>query len=104
MITNMNPLSETQKKETIEWLKKQRDGYIVGDYRNILSHIYQEIKSFSMNNGCCTVQDLINEDSVFYRTEVQILEYCDVLKRLDYIDTFNHANKIVLTILKPIDF
>ena len=32
----MKPLSELKKTETIEWLKKQRDGYIVGDYRNIL--------------------------------------------------------------------
>lgn len=100
----MNPLSENKKAETIEWLKKQRDGYIVGDYRNILYHVYQEIKSISMNDGYCTLQDLVREDSIYYRTEVQVLEYCDMLKRLDYIDVCNHTDKIAFTILKPIDF
>lgn len=101
---NIKPLSEHQKAEKIEWLKKQRDGYIVGDYRNILCHVYQKIKSISMNDGCCTLEDLVKKDSIYYRTEAQLLEYCDMLKRLDYIDICNYADKIALTILKPIDF
>ena len=68
----MKPLSELKKTETIEWLKKQRDGYIVGDYRNILCHVYQEIKSISMNDGYCALQDLIKEDTIYYRTEEQV--------------------------------
>lgn len=81
----MKLLSELQKAKTIEWLKKQRDGYIVGDYRNILYHIYQEIKSISMNNGYCTLQDLVNKDTIYYRAEAQVLELCDVLNTLGYI-------------------
>lgn len=100
----MNPLSEIEKAETIEWLKKQRDGYIVGDYRNILCHVYQEIKSISMNDGHCTLQDLVKKDSIYYRTETQVLEYCDMLKRLDYIDVYDHSDKMAFSILKPIDF
>ena len=100
----MKPLSEIQKAETIEWLKKQRDGYIVGDYRNILYHVYQEIKSLSMNDGYCTLQDLIKEDTIYYRTEVQVLELCDVLNTLGYIDICNHPDRVRLSILKPIDF
>lgn len=97
-------LSEQQKSKKIEWLKKQRDGYIVGDYRNILCHVYQNIKSISMNSGCCTLQDLVKKDSIYYRTEAQVLEYCEMLKGLDYINICNHANNITFTILKPIDF
>ena len=100
----MKPLSEIQKAETIEWLKKQRDGYIVGDYRNILYHVYQEIKSLSMNDGYCTLPDLIKEDTIYYRTEVQVLELCDVLNTLGYIDICNHPDRVRLSILKPIDF
>jgi len=100
----MNPLSETQKNETIKWLRKQRDGYIVGEYRNILCHVYQEIKTITMNYDCCTLQNLVKEDSIHYRTEAQVLEYCNMLNRLGYVDICHHANKIVLTILKPIDF
>lgn len=57
-----------------------------------------------MNDGCCTLQDLVKKDSIYYRTEAQVLEYCDMLKRLDYIDVCNRADNITLTILKPIDF
>ena len=100
----MKPLSEIQKAETIEWLKKQRDGYIVGDYRNILYHVYQEIKSISMNDGYCTLQDLVKEDTIYYRTEAQVLELCDILNTLGYIDVCNHPDRVALSIRKPIDF
>ena len=100
----MKPLSEIQKAETIEWLKKQRDGYIVGDYRNILCHVYQEIKTISMNDGYCTLQDLVNEDTIYYRTEAQVLELCDMLNTLGYIDICNHPDRVRLRTLKPIDF
>ena len=100
----MNPLSEIQKAETIEWLKKQRDGYIVGDYRNILCHVYQEINAISMNDGYCTLQDLVNEDTIYYRTKAQVLELCDMLNVLGYIDICNHPDRVTLNVLKPIDF
>ena len=99
----MKPLSELKKTETIEWLKKQRDGYIVGDYRNILCHVYQEIKSISMNDGYCALQDLVKEDTIYYRTEAQVLELCDMLNTLGYIDIRNHSDGVKLNILKPID-
>ena len=100
----MKPLSELKKTEPIEWLKKQRDGYIVGDYRNILCHVYQEIKSISMNDGYCALQDLVKEDTIYYRTEAQVLELCDMLNTLGYIDIRNHSDGVKLNILKPIDF
>ena len=100
----MKPLSELKKTETIEWLKKQRYGYIVGDYRNILCHVYQEIKSISMNDGYCALQDLVKEDTIYYRTEAQVLELCDMLNTLGYIDIRNHSDGVKLNILKPIDF
>ena len=100
----MKPLSELKKTETIEWLKKQRDGYIVGDYRNIVCHVYQEIKSISMNDGYCALQDLVKEDTIYYRTEAQVLELCDMLNTLGYIDIRNHSDGVKLNILKPIDF
>lgn len=100
----MKPLSELKKTETIEWLKKQRDGYVVGDYRNILCHVYQEIKSISMNDGYCALQDLVKEDTIYYRTEAQVLELCDMLNTLGYIDIRNHSDGVKLNILKPIDF
>jgi Cdc6-like AAA superfamily ATPase len=100
----MKPLSEIQKAETREWLKKQRDGYIVGNYRNILYHVYQEIKSISMNDGYCTLKGLVKEDTIYYRTEAQVLELCDILNTLGYIDIRNHPDGVTLNILKPIDF
>ena len=100
----MKPLSELKKTETIEWLKKQRDGYIVGDYRNILCHVYQEIKSISMNDGYCALQDLVKEDTIYYRTEAQVLELCDMLNTLGYIDIRNHSDGVKLNILMSLIF
>ena len=100
----MKPLSEDQKIAKIEWLKKQLDGYIIGDYRNILYHVYQEIKSISINDGYCTLQNLIKEDSIYYRTEAQVVELCDMLNALGYIDICYHTDRMTFSILKPIDF
>ena len=82
----------------------KHEGYIVGDYRNILCHVYQEIKSISMNDGYCALQDLVKEDTIYYRTEAQVLELCDMLNTLGYIDIRNHSDGVKLNILKPIDF
>ena len=100
----MKSLSEEQKVETIKWLQKQRDGYIIGDYRNILYHIYHEIESISMNDGHCTLQNLVREDSIHYKTEAQVLELCDMLKELGYIDICDNIYKTTFCIVKPIDF
>lgn len=90
--------------ERIKWLRKQRDGYIVGVYRNILCHIYQEINSVSINKKHCKLQDLVKEDSIYYRTNEQVMELCDTLYELGYIDKINHNDIMEFTILKPMDF
>ena len=100
----MEPLSIIQKAKFIEWLKKQRDGYIVGEYRNVLYYVYQEIKTISTNHVKCTLQDLIKKDSIYYRTEAQVLEICDMLNELGYISVCNNTNEITFTTIKPIDF
>ena len=104
-LLNMRRLSENQKAETITWLKKQRDGIIVGEYRNILYDVYQSIKNISINTGhVCTLQNLANYGSTHYGSESQLLEFCDMLQELGYIDIYNRSEGVVLTILKPIDF
>lgn len=100
----MKTLSEKQKVEAIEWLKKQRDGYIIGDYRNILYQVYQEIKSNFIKDGYCTLQKLVKKNSIHYRTTSQVLELCEMLNTLGYIYIYNHKNRVTLGISKPIDF
>lgn len=101
---SIKSLSKKQSAETIEWLKKQRDGYIVGDYRNTLCHIYKEIESISIKEGNCVLQDLVKKNSIYYRTEAQVLDYCNMLNALGYIDICNHTDRTTFSILKPIDF
>lgn len=57
-----------------------------------------------MNDGYCALQDLVKEDTIYYRTEAQVLELCDMLNTLGYIDIRNHSDGVKLNILKPIDF
>ena len=57
-----------------------------------------------MNDGYCALQDLVKEDTIYYRTEAQVLELCDMLNTLGYIDIRNHSDGVKLNILKPSDF
>lgn len=53
-------LSTNEKNVKIDLLRKQRDGAIIGSYRNILAEIYKNIKEASIiNNGTCFVKSLL---------------------------------------------
>lgn len=55
--------------EIITWLRKQRDGFIIGDYRNILYNLYQKISFVLTSQGTCTLSSLIDVNSIYYRHE-----------------------------------
>ncbi len=95
------PLDEKGRK--IRLLRKQRDGIIIGSYRNILADIYQKINNACVdNNGSCFVALL--QDMYFASTSHKknvILDYCLDLEQLGYIQ-INDCGKII--IIKEIDF
>ena len=101
----MHKMSNQEKNETINWLIKQRDGLIIGDYRNILYNLYQKINSLSSSkNQQCYLKDIIDTKSLYYKNENQLLELCETLKELGYIEISYTTNNITITILKTIDF
>lgn len=101
----MNNISENDLFETIVWLRKQRDGLIIGDYRNILYDLYQRISEISSNSTkTCYLKELIDEKSNYYKNENQLLELCEKLYELGYIKICKLTHDITITITKEIDF
>ena len=101
----MHEISKEDIIKAVSWLKKQRDGVIIGDYRNTLYHLYQKIYDISPEpTQTCSLKDLLDETSVYYRNENQLLELCHVLQKLGYIEMHNLTNDIKISVLKPIDF
>ena len=100
----MTQNNEIEINNTITWLKKQRDGLIVGDYRNILYNLYQKILSQSTSAPPCILNNLVDTVSLYYRNEYQILEFCKALEELGYIEICESSDELAITILKPIDF
>lgn len=97
-------MRDQNKSEIITWLRKQRDGFIVGDYRNILYNLYQKISLVLSSQETCNLNSLIDINSIYYRNKNQLLEFCEDLRNLGYININYTSNDIVITINKEIDF
>ena len=94
-------LTFEEKMNKIDFLRKQRDGFIIGDYRNILAQIYKTIKN-------TTYEDAFSLDKL-YQTNFSnisnnkniILDYCLDLEQLGYIKVEENGK---IEIIKELDF
>ena len=91
-------LSKDEKRDKIDYLKKQRDGLIIGEYRNILAQIYGTIKK--------PAYDTLDKLYQVYRAESEhdknvILDYCLDLEQLGYVKIKYTGH---LQLLKELDF
>lgn len=93
----------------IEWLKKQRDGLIIGDYRNCLYNVYERLNSKCANspdNTCVidarSLTTCISEDDAIPPNA--IIDYCNELECLGYIEYSYSEPIIIAKIIKDIDF
>ncbi len=98
----MKNISEIERFKTIDWLRKQRDGLIIGDYRNMLYDMYQKILMLSMSSEQCFLSDIYKTNADKYTIQ-HTLDLCNMLKSLGYIEFLDTTDPIV-DILKPIDF
>ena len=94
-------LNELNKKTT--FLRKQREGLIIGTYRNTLADIYKSIEAlYNGNSEKCELDELFTICLANSRHEKNvILDYCLDLEQLGYIKIMEN-NKIL--ICKIIDF
>ena len=105
VIQSMKP---KQKAYTlsVDFLKKQKNGLIIGEYRNILYSIYQSIQSISnnSNNKCILLSDIFEKQTGNFVPIGVLLSYCEDLEELGYISIQKENNDYKLVIKKDIDF
>ena len=91
------------KDDRIKWLKKQKAGTIIGDYRNQLYLVYKHIESKCHNSlQYCIYEQLFPEAS--WRGIYNPYEYCVELRELGYISILHTGSYHKLSIVKDLDF
>ncbi len=88
-------ITSNSRDEIISFLKKQRDGLIIGSYRSILADLYDRILlCCKQNNGVCLISDLIKlSDQKNKHIENVTIDFCLDLEQLGYI-TIDNNNTI----------
>ena len=96
-------LSDEEKLKKIHLLRKQRDGLIIGSYRNILANLFLKIKDIiSENENNCLINTL--QEKCFAKDEHEkniIIDYCLDLEQLGYISIGSNQR---IMIIKDLDF
>lgn len=96
--------SELFNPQKIVWLKKQREGIIIGNFRNCLCSVYEHIRASCRESE---TQSCVYED-VFSNIKIagvyNPFDYCIELCTLGYIQIQLTNSLHILSILKEIDF
>ena len=95
-------LTFEEKMNKIDFLRKQRDGFIIGDYRNILAQIYNKIKNTKNNDDTFSLDNLYqtNFSNISHNNNI-ILDYCLDLEQLGYIKVDENGG---IEVIKELDF
>ena len=102
-------LTEEQITEKVEYLRKQRDGLVVGNYRNYLYKLYMYLKERcdESEDSCCNPypwQMLVALGRDDLHKSYLGYEYCDDLEALGYIRMAGYGKNKKIYITKEIDF
>lgn len=102
-MNHKTPLSADEKFAKIEFLRKQRNGLIIGSYRNMLAELYEEIESLCKKQDIsCTLENLCElKASPSPHDKNLILDRCLDLEQLGYIAIYDTG---IISIVKKIDF
>lgn len=102
-------LTQEQIAEKLDYLRKQRDGLIVGDYRNYLYNLYMSLKErcSETEDGSCNpypwqILVALDRDDL-YKSNL-VYTYCDDLEALGYIRMQGYGKDKKIFIIKDIDF
>ncbi len=88
---------------SVDFLRKQRDGLIIGEYRNILYNTYQAIYKASKQN-CFLLSDILELQKGCFVPLGVLLSYCNDLEKLEYIRVVIKKGDYEIKIIKNIDF
>ena len=89
---------------SVDFLKKQRDGLIIGEYRNILHEIFQSILSKANYNKCCYLSEIPEFQNGSILPLGILFSYCKDLEMLGYINIIQNNNDYKLIVEKDMDF
>lgn len=100
-VGNYLELSLAEKKD---WLRRQRKGYIIGDYRNHLYAVYMRVRETceSLNTNECNYEDAFPEDRI--AGVYSPFECCLELFRLGYIGVRTEGVNQKLSLVAELDF
>ena len=92
------------KGEQIEWLKKQRSGAIIGEYRNRLCKVYRHIKDECdrLSHAYCIYEQSFSP--IRFKGIYDPFECCVALHELGYISIQRTDSQHKISIIKDIDF
>lgn len=96
--------AELSCEEKINWLKKQRKGLIIGDFRNHLYAVYIRIRKTCdlLNANQCSYEEAFSENGI--PRVYDPLECCMELFRLGYINVKYEGARYILAITAEVDF
>lgn len=97
-----NELTIKQQTNIIEYLRKQRDGLIIGTYRNTLANTYLMLLNSCKEKQKCNLETLFNSNTFTSEHDKNaFIDSCLDLEQLGYIQFVDNFNVLIL---KTIDF
>lgn len=96
-------ITDEEKFKKIRLLRKQRDGLIIGSYRNILADLFAKIEDiFNEAENKCLISEVQKKCMAKDCHEKNIIiDYCLDLEQLGYISIGSDQK---ISIIKDIDF
>lgn len=98
-------MNSFEKQKMREWLIKQRDGLIIGEYRNQICMLFKGIEALCSTFDYCNIDQLQNhfKNTMFEKLTI-LSEYAKTLEELEYIEIFESNTQICFKVRKNIDF
>ena len=94
-------MTEEEITAKITFLRKQRDGLVIGTYRNTLVNAYREIEKELSGQGVCCVVSFCEEHGTTDHGKNLLKDYCLDLEQLRYIKIDETGN---IFVTKSLDF
>ena len=101
-IINLKPkLATDERTAKIAFLRKQRDGLVIGTYRNALANTYRGIEKALLEKGTCCIVSFCEEYGITDHEKNLLKDQCLDLEQLRYIQIDELGNVLIT---KPLDF
>ena len=94
-------LTVGEREDKIAFLRKQRDGAVIGTYRNTLADVYKTIAESLVAHSVCGLVSFCEEHGTTEHEKNLLKDYCLELEQLQYIQIDELGNVLIT---KALDF